>query len=152
MRANAKYIHNTTTVTLRGIVDPYKQVRAQWQEGHRETSPWQKKTVTVAKILLFMTDSANNQVFHAINQVVLGQEAGSTRAACYRKRGSEEFAAKVENAPTAFVYHYGIHYVKLTVKCMDKVVSGCNFEDVLMVENTTWDGEGVLILSLLTSE
>jgi hypothetical protein len=139
MRANAKYIHNTATITLKGIADPYKQVRSQWQDGHRDTSPWQKKTVTAAKILLFMTDSANNQVFHAINQVVLGQEAGSTRAACYRKRGIEDFAAKVEQAPTAFIYHYGINHLKLTVKCMDKVVSGCNFEDVLMVENTTWN-------------
>jgi hypothetical protein len=139
MRANATYIHNTATVTLKGIVDPYKQVRSQWQEGHRKTAPWQKKTVTIAKILLFMKDPANNQVFHAVNQVVIGQEAGSTRVACYRKRGIEEFASKVEHSPTAFVYHYGINYLKLTVKCMDKVVSGCNFEEVLQIENTTWN-------------
>jgi hypothetical protein len=145
MRANAKYIHNTATVTLKGIVDPYKQVRSQWQEGHRENSPWQKKTVTVAKILLSMTDSANNQVFHAVNQVVIGQEAGSTRVACYRKRGIEEFAAKVEHSPTAFVYHYGINYLKLTVKCMDKVVSGCNFEEVLQIENTTWNADNMSV-------
>jgi hypothetical protein len=147
MRANAKYIHNTSTVTLKGIVDPYKQVRSQWQDGHRETSPWQKKTVTVAKILLFMTDLAKNQVFHAVNQVVIGQEAGSTRVACYRKRGIEEFAAKVEHSPTAYVYHYGINYLKLTVKCMDKVVSGCNFEEVLLIENTTWNADNMSVES-----
>jgi hypothetical protein len=145
MRANASYLHKSKQDTLRGIVDPDKQVRSQWIEGERETSPWQKKTVTVRKLLEDIADEVGNKVFHAINRVMLGPEAGSLRVATYRTAGIQRMVQKVKTSPTAWIYHYGIHHCKLTVKCMDKVVSGCDFDEVLLIESTTWDQETMTV-------
>jgi hypothetical protein len=46
-------------------------------DGKRDTSPWQHKTVTIRKILQHIVDEAGNRVFHAVNRVMLGPEAGS---------------------------------------------------------------------------
>ena len=48
---------------------------------------------------------------------------------------------KIKHSAIAWVYHYGTSYCKLTVKCMDKVVSGCDFDEVLLIDSTTWDPE-----------
>ena len=51
MKANATYLHQSEMHTLKGIIDPDKRVRSQWQEGHRETSPHQKKLCSVRTLL-----------------------------------------------------------------------------------------------------
>eukprot|EP00956_Cyclotella_meneghiniana_P033768 scaffold98817_cov45-Cyclotella_meneghiniana.AAC.2 len=48
-------------------------------------------------------------------------------------------ALKIKHSAIAWVYHYGTSYCKLTMKCMDKVVSGCDFDEVLLIDSTTWD-------------
>ena len=50
-------------------------------------------------------------------------------------------ALKIKHSTIAWVYHYGTSYCKLTVKCMDKVASGCDFHEVLLIDSTTWDPE-----------
>eukprot|EP00956_Cyclotella_meneghiniana_P014336 scaffold21438_cov60-Cyclotella_meneghiniana.AAC.9 len=127
--------------TLKGIINLDEQVRAQWMDGKCNTSPWQHKTVTIRKILQHVVDEAGNKVVHAVNRVILGPEAGSLRVATYRTLGVQQMALKIKQSAIAWVYHYGTSYCKLTMKCMDKVVSGCDFDKVLLIDSTTWDPE-----------
>eukprot|EP00956_Cyclotella_meneghiniana_P029383 scaffold70891_cov102-Cyclotella_meneghiniana.AAC.1 len=110
-------------------------------DGERNASPWQHKTVTIRKILQHVVDEAGNKVVHAVNRVMLGPEAGSLRVATYRTLGVQQMALKIKHSAIAWVYHYGTSYCKLTMKCMDKVVSGCDFDEVLLIDSTTWDPE-----------
>jgi hypothetical protein len=129
MKANAAYHHKSEMHTLKGIINPDKQVPAQWMEGKHDTSPWQHKTVTIRKILQQLVDEAGNKVFHAVNRVMLGPKAGSLQVATYRTLGGQQMALKIKYSTIAWVYHYSTSYCKLTVKCMDKIVSGCNFDE-----------------------
>ena len=145
MKANAAYLHQTECHTLKGVIDPDKRVRSQWVEGQREVSVYQKKLVSVRSLLQSINDEAGNKVFHAVNRVMLGPESGSLRVATYRKVGIQKIVQKIKVSPVAWIYNYGIHICKLTVKCMDKVVSGCDFEEVLLIESSTWDSDTMAI-------
>lgn len=114
-------------------------------DGEHENSPWQHKTVTFRKLLQHIVDEAGNKVFHAVNRVMLGPDAGSLQVATYRTLGVQQMAKKVKHAAVAWIYHYGTQYCKLTVKCMDKVVIGCDFDEVLLIESTTWDPETISV-------
>ena len=103
-------------------------------DGEHENSPWQHKTVTFRKLLQHIVDEAGNKVFHAVNRVMLGPDAGSLQVATYRTLGVQQMAKKVKHAAVAWIYHYGTQYCKLTVKCMDKVVIGCDFDEVLRAQ------------------
>ena len=118
-RAHMGLIFHSDVCYLDGVIDPFMDVRTAWQEGWREKSSFQHKTINLFKVIMGLKTECGQPVFYASCPVVLGSHAGSLMCTSYKREPVLTFRDKILRAPIPWLYWYCYCTLGIHPSCID---------------------------------
>jgi hypothetical protein len=140
-KAHMALTYHSDTIYLLGIVDPFHEVRTGWQDDRKESSKFQHKTASLFKVMSKIETECGQPVFYAMCPTLTGPNAGSLFCTSYKKDAILDLRRKMEASPVVWLWWYCYSVLGLTGPCIDRLMRGCDAEEVLLVPETEWDDE-----------
>ena len=138
-RAHMALVFHSDTVYLPGIVDPFHDVRVAYQEGRQASSPYQHKTASLFRVMGKIETDCGQPLFYAMCPTLTGPNAGSLFCTSYKKDPILALRRKLEPSPVAWLWWYCYAVLGFTGPCIDRLMRGCDTEEVLLIPETEWD-------------
>jgi hypothetical protein len=80
-------------------------------------------------------------IFYSACPTLTGPNAGSLRVVSYRKDDILEAVSNVVSAPIPYLYWIMHDEYGLLPSCINRVLRGCDSDEVLLITETEWDSE-----------